>query len=166
MTDQRGLNDDNRKSSPRAVSIEEFQTLTQRVAAQERQLEEILAILRASVTAASVTSTARVTVTQGANTPGVTTMIFLPTTTAMRPVMAVIPHAPTEIAPATPTMYGTTATTEAKQWREFKRHDPDVFYGGTDVTAAEFPFPVIIAALSFESMPGRPREVFASYAMD
>ncbi|KAK9137431.1 hypothetical protein Sjap_008025 [Stephania japonica] len=57
------------------------------------------------------------------------TMTLLPSTTSTTPVMAVVPRAPT--------MYGTTATTEAKQWREFKRHDPVVFYGGTNVTAAE-----------------------------
>ncbi|KAK9090837.1 hypothetical protein Sjap_024014 [Stephania japonica] len=51
MTDQRGLNDDSGTSSHQAVNIEEFRTLTQRVAAQERQLEEILTILRASVAA-------------------------------------------------------------------------------------------------------------------
>ncbi|KAK9116867.1 hypothetical protein Sjap_015814 [Stephania japonica] len=133
MTDQRGLNDDNGTSSPRAVSIEEFRTLTQRVAAQERQLEEILTILRASVAATSVPSTARITVTQEANTPVVMTTTTFPTTTASKPVMAVVPRAPTEIAPTTPIVYGTTATTEARQWREFKRHDPVVFYGGTDI---------------------------------
>ncbi|KAK9144755.1 hypothetical protein Sjap_004658 [Stephania japonica] len=80
MTDQRGLNDDNVTSSPRAVSIEEFWTLTQRVAAQERQLEEILMILRASVAATSVPSTARITVTGEANTPVVMTTTTFPTT--------------------------------------------------------------------------------------
>ncbi|KAK9123652.1 hypothetical protein Sjap_013254 [Stephania japonica] len=104
MVDQRDPSDDSGTSSTRAVSIEEFQTLTQRVAAQERQLEEILPILRASIVVASVPSTARVTVTQEANTPRVTTMTLLPTTTAMRPVMAVVPHAPIEIAPATLTV--------------------------------------------------------------
>ncbi|KAK9103217.1 hypothetical protein Sjap_020471 [Stephania japonica] len=118
ITDQRGLNDDSGTSSPRAVSIEEFRTLTQRVAAQERQLEEILVILRASVVAASVPSTARITVTQEANTPVVTTTATLPTTTAAKPVMAVVPHAPTEIVPTTPVVYGTTTTTEARQQRE------------------------------------------------
>ncbi|KAK9090896.1 hypothetical protein Sjap_024073 [Stephania japonica] len=135
MADQRGPSDDNGTSSTRAVSIEEFQTLTQRVAAQERQLEEILAILRASVAVASIPSTGRVTVTQEENTQGVTTMTMFPTTTTMRPVMAVVPRASIEIAPATPTVYGIMKTTEARQWREFKRHDPIVFYGGTDVTA-------------------------------
>ncbi|KAK9109992.1 hypothetical protein Sjap_018052 [Stephania japonica] len=87
MADQRGPSDDNETSSTQAVSIEEFQTLTQRVVTQERQLEEILAILRASIAVASVPSIARVTVTQEANTPGVTTMTLLLTTTTMRPVM-------------------------------------------------------------------------------
>ncbi|KAK9145318.1 hypothetical protein Sjap_005221 [Stephania japonica] len=62
MTDQRGLSDDSGASSTRSISIKEFQTLTQRAVAQEQQLEQILAILKASVTAASVPSTARVTV--------------------------------------------------------------------------------------------------------
>ncbi|KAK9116419.1 hypothetical protein Sjap_015366 [Stephania japonica] len=101
IADQRGPNDDSETSSTQTVSIEEFQTLTQRVAAQERQLEEILAILRASIVVALLPSTARVTITQKVNTPGVTTMTLLPTTTVTRPVMAVIPRASTEIAPAT-----------------------------------------------------------------
>ncbi|KAK9090696.1 hypothetical protein Sjap_023873 [Stephania japonica] len=71
---------------------------------QEQQLEEILVILRASVAVASVPSTVRATVTQEENTPGVTTMTLLPTTTATRPVMAIVPRAPIEIAPATPTV--------------------------------------------------------------
>ncbi|KAK9145074.1 hypothetical protein Sjap_004977 [Stephania japonica] len=121
MAYQRGPSDDSGTSNTRTVSIEEFQTLTQRVAAQERQLDEILAILRASVVVALVPFTAIVTVTQEANILGVTTMTLLPTTTATRLVMAVVPRAPTKIAPATPTVYGTTATTEVRQWREFKR---------------------------------------------
>ncbi|KAK9122473.1 hypothetical protein Sjap_012075 [Stephania japonica] len=89
MVDQRGLSDDSGMSSTRDVNIEEFQTLTQRVATQKRQLEVILAILRPSVVTASVPSTARVTVTQEANTPVVTIMTTLPTTTAARPGMIV-----------------------------------------------------------------------------
>ncbi|KAK9137634.1 hypothetical protein Sjap_008228 [Stephania japonica] len=126
MADQRGPSDDSGRSSTRAVSIEEFQALMQRVAAHERQLEEILVILRASVVVASVPSMARVTITQEANIPGVTTMTLLPSTTSTTPVMAVVPR--------TLTVYDTTATIEARQWREFKRHDPIVFYGGTDLT--------------------------------
>ncbi|KAK9137699.1 hypothetical protein Sjap_008293 [Stephania japonica] len=116
MVNQQGPSDNSGTSSTRAVSIEEFQTLAHRVAAQERQLEEILAILRASVVVASVPSTARVTVTQKEYTPGVTTMTLFPTTTATGPVMAVIPHASTKIAPATLTVYGTTTTIKASQW--------------------------------------------------
>ncbi|KAK9155170.1 hypothetical protein Sjap_002650 [Stephania japonica] len=115
MAYQRGPSDNSRTSSTRAVSIEEFQSLTQRVVAQERQLEKILAILRTLVAIASVPSTARVTVTQEANTSGVTTMTLLPTTTATRTVMAVVPRAAVEIAPATSTVYGTTMTIEARQ---------------------------------------------------
>ncbi|KAK9137705.1 hypothetical protein Sjap_008299 [Stephania japonica] len=116
MVNQQGPSDDSGTSSTQAVSIEEFQTLAHRVAAQERQLVEILAILRASVVVASVPSTARVTVTQKEYTPGVTTMTLLPTTTTMGPVMAVIPRASTKIAPATLTVYGTTTTIKARQW--------------------------------------------------
>ncbi|KAK9130783.1 hypothetical protein Sjap_011270 [Stephania japonica] len=114
MADQRGPSNDSGTSSTRAVSIEEFQTLTQRVAAQERQLEEIMAILKASVVVASVPSTARVTVTQEENTSEVMTMTTLPTTTVARPKMAVVPRTLTEIAPVTPAVYGTMATTDAK----------------------------------------------------
>ncbi|KAK9137729.1 hypothetical protein Sjap_008323 [Stephania japonica] len=104
ITDQQGRSDDSRTSSTRAVSIEEFQTLMQRVAVHKRQLEEILVILRASVVVASVPSTVRVTVTQEENTPRVTTMTLLPTTTTTRLVMAVVPRASAEIAPATLTV--------------------------------------------------------------
>ncbi|KAK9091346.1 hypothetical protein Sjap_024523 [Stephania japonica] len=102
MADQRGLSDENGTSSPRAVSIEKFRTLTQRVVDQERQLEEILAILRASIAAASLPSTDRVAVTQEANTPVVMTTTTLPTPTTARPVMAVVPRALTEITQTTP----------------------------------------------------------------
>ncbi|KAK9102805.1 hypothetical protein Sjap_020059 [Stephania japonica] len=118
MVDQWGPSDDSSTSSTRAVIIEEFQTLTQRVATQERQLKEILAILRASIVVASVPSKDRVIITQEESTPGVTTVTLLLTTTAMRPVMAVVPRALTEIAPATPIVYGTTATIE--RWPETK----------------------------------------------
>ncbi|KAK9103062.1 hypothetical protein Sjap_020316 [Stephania japonica] len=74
--------------------------------------------MRTSVVVASVPLTTRVTITQEANTPGVTTMTLLPSTTSMAPVMAVVPRAPT--------VYDIMATIKAKQWREFKRHDPVV----------------------------------------
>ncbi|KAK9137965.1 hypothetical protein Sjap_008559 [Stephania japonica] len=95
-------------------------TLVERVAAHERQLEEILATLRASVASASVPSMARVTVTQEADTPMVTTTTKLPTTTAAKSVIVVIPSTPTETAPMTPVVYGTTMTTEAEYKRMYE----------------------------------------------
>ncbi|KAK9089959.1 hypothetical protein Sjap_023136 [Stephania japonica] len=119
--DQAGSNNDNGKALTHFV--EDLHALTQRVATQELQLEEILAILKVSVVTASVPSTTRVTVTQEANTPGVMTTTMLPITTSARLVMAVVPCAPTEIAPAIPTVYGITVTTEAK-------HDNGDDHGG------------------------------------
>ncbi|KAK9136514.1 hypothetical protein Sjap_007108 [Stephania japonica] len=57
-----------------------------------------------SIAVVSVPSTAKVTVTQEENTPGVTTITLLPTTTTTRPVIAVVPRALTQIAPETPTV--------------------------------------------------------------
>ncbi|KAK9110130.1 hypothetical protein Sjap_018190 [Stephania japonica] len=70
-----------------------------------------------------------------AETPPLQTEIVQTTETPTMPIVAAETTPVT--TPVTTPEKSTKATAEARQWREFKRHDPVKFFGGTDVTAAE-----------------------------
>ncbi|KAK9123899.1 hypothetical protein Sjap_013501 [Stephania japonica] len=107
--------------------------MSQMISAHDQQLQEILIQLRALATTSPSTSTAP--------TPTVTTLEIAIAT--MVHTKVVVPPTQTEVRlvtsktlvakmPSTPTTTGIKATPEARQAREFQRHQLKKFYGATD----------------------------------
>ncbi|KAK9165888.1 hypothetical protein Scep_001079 [Stephania cephalantha] len=132
---------------PRFASIEEVQSLTQRVASQDQRLDEILRILRAQITATPAPSSSTIPTVQERSAPTVhatPAALVVPTPSIIAEIVPVqtetvlpAPPAQTETTPTTPVEMSTGATVEARQSREFQRHRPAEFYGGTNLEAAE-----------------------------
>ncbi|KAK9117065.1 hypothetical protein Sjap_016012 [Stephania japonica] len=157
MADQPGSGDDSGTPGPRGVSMEEFQMWTQRIMSQDHRLEEILRLLRAPPTATpSTPTTSQLPVAQETGTPATAATSTAPTPISAMPETTVAPIAQTGVVlptqtevipstpstsltetPSTPTTPSTKAMPEARQAREFQRHQPEKFYGGMNLEAAE-----------------------------
>ncbi|KAK9132614.1 hypothetical protein Scep_012142 [Stephania cephalantha] len=119
--------------------------MSQLVTSHGQQLQEILRLLKAQAIPSPSTSAAPVT--QGRSAPIVQDTITVPTSPT-RPVIdegaqvqvervPPTPDTPKEDTPSMPTDVSIRATTEVRQSREFQRHHPEKFHGGTDLGVAE-----------------------------
>ncbi|KAK9115872.1 hypothetical protein Sjap_014819 [Stephania japonica] len=164
MADQPGPSDDSGTTNSRFITSEEFRTWTQRF---EELVRSLMIPVQATTTPLTPTTPLPpVPTTQGTETPVATastapiplaaiteravaatgtqteaetpplqTEIVRATETPTTPVVA--PEVTPVTTPVTTPEKSPRATVEARQWREFKRHDPVKFFGGTDVAAAE-----------------------------
>ncbi|KAK9096925.1 hypothetical protein Sjap_022422 [Stephania japonica] len=164
MADQAGPSGDSGTTDSRFVTTEEFRAWTQRFEDLVRSLTMPAPTI--AIPSTPTTPIPPVPVTQGMETPVATnstapiplaaipegivdatgTQIEAETPplqtdivqTTETPTMPIVAAETTPVTtPVTTREKSTKATAEARQWREFKRHDPVKFFGGTDVTAAE-----------------------------
>ncbi|KAK9103159.1 hypothetical protein Sjap_020413 [Stephania japonica] len=160
MADQAGPSNDSGTTDSRFITSEEFRAWTQRFEDLVRSLTTPI-----QTTTAPLTPTTPLTpfsTTQGTETPvatastapiplaaipeGAVATTVTQTKAEIPPLQAELvretetpttPVAATKVTPVTTPEKSPRATAEARQWREFKRHDPVKFFGGTDVAAAE-----------------------------